>query len=338
VNNKVCIIAEAGVNHNGDIELAKRLIKVASEAGADYVKFQSFKAESLVCKNAKKAEYQIRNTGKDDAQFEMIKRLELSRDSHFQLQKVCNEEGIKFLSTPFDLDSLNLILTLDMDFIKIPSGEITHWPFLNAVGASSKPVILSTGMSFMEEVRQATEVLYSAGLNRNNLTVLHCNTEYPTPMEDVNLRAMNTIADTLGVKVGYSDHTLGIEVALGAVSRGACVIEKHFTLDRDLPGPDHRASLEPNELKNMVDGIRSLEKALGDNKKLPSNSEVKNISIARRSIVANTPIFRGDTFNEVNVICKRPSGGINPMQWPKLIGKVADRDYAVDDQIQWPKS
>ena len=272
MNNKVCIIAEAGVNHNGDIELAKRLIKVASEAGADYVKFQSFKAESLVCKNAKKAEYQIRNTGKDDAQFEMIKRLELSRDSHFQLQKVCNEEGIKFLSTPFDLDSLNLILTLDMDFIKIPSGEITHWPFLNAVGASSKPVILSTGMSFMEEVRQATEVLYSAGLNRNNLTVLHCNTEYPTPMEDVNLRAMNTIADTLGVKVGYSDHTLGIEVALGAVSRGACVIEKHFTLDRDLPGPDHRASLEPNELKNMVDGIRSLEKALGDNKKLPSNS------------------------------------------------------------------
>jgi len=337
MTKKVCIIAEAGVNHNGDLKLAHELIKVAKEAGADYVKFQSFKAESLVCKNTKKAQYQLLNSGIDETQFEMIKALELSRDSHFQLQNICNDEGIKFLSTPFDLDSLSLILELDLDYIKIPSGEVTHWPFLNAIGKASKPVILSTGMSSMMEVRQATEVLYSAGLSSDDLTILHCNTEYPTPVQDVNLRAMNTIENELGVKVGYSDHTLGIEVALAAVARGACVIEKHFTLDRSLPGPDHRASLEPNELKNMIIGIRLIEKALGKEQKFASASEKKNIPIARRSIVASIQINKGQIFTEENVICKRPGGGLNPMLWPNLIGKIADRDYGVDDPIALPK-
>ena len=338
MTKKVCIIAEAGVNHNGDLQLARELIKVAKEAGADYVKFQSFKAESLVCKNAKKAKYQIRNTGIDDSQFKMIKSLELSRDSHYELQKICSNEGINFLSTPFDLDSLDLILELNLDFIKVPSGEVTHWPFLKAIGEASKPVILSTGMSNMIEVCEATEVLYSAGLSSDDLTVLHCNTEYPTPIVDVNLRAMNAIADQLGVKVGYSDHTLGIEVSLAAVARGACVIEKHFTLDRSLPGPDHRASLEPNELKSMISGIRLIEKALGREQKFASESEKKNIPIARRSIVANTKIKKGQFFTEKNVICKRPGGGLNPMLWPNLIGKISDRDYSVDDPIVFPKN
>ena len=329
----VFIIAEAGVNHNGSIDLAKKLIDVASEAGADAVKFQTFKAENLVSKSAKKAKYQVENTGSDESQLEMIKKLELGFDEFEELKKYCDEKEIMFLSTPFDDDSIEFLDNLGLKIFKIPSGEITNLPYLKKIGSLNKKVILSTGMADLGEIEDALEVLISAGTKKENITVLHANTEYPTPIDDVNLKAMQTIACAFDVKVGYSDHTLGIEVPIAAVAMGGEVIEKHFTLDRNLPGPDHRASLEPDELKTMVKAIRDIEKALGDGIKRPSKSERKNKEIVRKSIVARKNIKKGEKFTEENLTVKRPGNGISPMRWDEIIGKVAQRDYDKDDLI-----
>jgi len=331
--NKVFIIAEAGVNHNGSLELAKKLVDVAVEAGADAVKFQTFKAENLVSKSAKKAKYQVENTGSDESQYEMIKKLELGFDEFEELKKYCDEKGIMFLSTPFDDDSIEFLDKLGLEIFKIPSGEITNLPYLRKIGSLNKKVILSTGMADLGEVEDALDVLISAGTKKENITVLHANTEYPTPIEDVNLKAMQTIACAFGVDVGYSDHTLGIEVPIAAVAMGAKVIEKHFTFDRNLPGPDHRASLEPDELKAMIKAIRNIEKALGDGIKRPSKSESKNIEIARKSIVAKRDIKKGEKFTEENLAVKRPGNGISPMRWDEIIGKIASRDYKEDELI-----
>ena len=333
-NQSTIIIAEAGVNHNGSIELAKKLIDVAAEAGADFVKFQTFKAETLVTQTADKAEYQKEITNTDETQFEMIKKLELDRNAHETLIEYCKQKDIQFLSTAFDHGSIELLAKLDIPFYKIPSGEITNLPYLRHIGRMSKPIIMSTGMSSLEEVRDALNVLIESGAEKEQITILHCNTEYPTPMEDVNLNAMLTISDDLGVKIGYSDHTLGIEVPIAAVALGAVVIEKHFTLDRTLPGPDHAASLEPNELKEMVTTIRNIEKAMGDGIKKPSPSETKNISVARKSIVAKMPIKKGELFTEENLTVKRPGIGISPMEWDAVIGKAASSDYEMDDLIR----
>jgi len=333
MNPHVQIIAEAGVNHNGSIEKAKQLIDVAAEAGADFVKFQTFKAESLVTKKADKANYQKKLTEKDESQFEMIKRLELDKSAHEELISCCTQKNIQFLSTAFDVESANLLSELDIHIYKIPSGEITNLPYLRHFGGLGKPVIMSTGMATLEEVKAAADVLIDAGLDKNDLTILHCNTEYPTPMSDVNLTAMLTIRDELNVKVGYSDHTLGIEVPIAAVAMGATIIEKHFTLDRTLPGPDHAASLEPEELNSMVCTVRNIEKALGDGVKKPSPSEKKNIPIARKSIVAKTSISKGKIFTKDNLAVKRPGTGISPMKWDSLIGKISDKSYSKDDLI-----
>ena len=281
MNQKVVIIAEAGVNHNGSIETAKQLINVAADAGADFVKFQTFRADSLVIKEADKANYQKKLTQKDESHFEMIRRLELDKSAHEELISYCIQKNIQFLSTAFDIESVNLLSELDIKIYKIPSGEITNLPYLRHIGGLGKPVIMSTGMATLDEVKAAMDVLIDAGLEKNDLTILHCNTEYPTPMSNVNITAMITMKDELKVKVGYSDHTLGIEISIAAVAMGANVIEKHFTLDRTLPGPDHAASLEPEELRSMVQAIRNIEKALGDGVKKPSPSEKKNIPIAR---------------------------------------------------------
>jgi N,N'-diacetyllegionaminate synthase len=328
------IIAEAGVNHNGSIELAKKLIDVAAEAGVDFVKFQTFKAETLVTQTADKAEYQkeIRNT--DESQFEMIKKLELDRKTHEELIDYCNAKDIQFLSTAFDHDSIDLLDELNIPFFKIPSGEITNLPYLRHIGKMGKPIIVSTGMSTLDEVHNALNILIESGTEKEQITILHCNTEYPTPMEDVNLKAMLTIREELGVKIGYSDHTLGIEVPITAVAMGATIIEKHFTLDRTLPGPDHAASLEPEELKAMVLAIRNIEKSMGDGVKNPSKSEKKNIPIARKSIVAKMPIKKGELFTEENLTVKRPGIGISPMEWDAVIGKAASSDYEMDDLIR----
>jgi len=330
---KTIIIAEAGVNHNGSIELAKKLIDVASEVGADFVKFQTFKAETLVTQTADKAEYQKEITNTDESQFEMIKKLELDRKTHEELINYCKTKDIQFLSTAFDRDSIALLVELNILLFKIPSGEITNLPYLRHIGKMGKPIIMSTGMSTLDEVRNALNILIESGAEKEQITILHCNTEYPTPMEDVNLKAMLTIRAELGVKVGYSDHTLGIEVPISAVALGATVIEKHFTLDRTLPGPDHAASLEPDELKSMVQAIRNIEKALGDGVKQPSPSETKNISIARKSIVAKKPIKKGERFSEDNLTVKRPGTGISPMGWDKIIGKESIKDYSKDQMI-----
>ena len=327
------IIAEAGVNHNGSIESAKKLIDVAADAGADFVKFQTFKAETLVTEKAGKANYQIELTEKDESQFEMIKKLELDRKAHNELIDYCKTKDIQFLSTAFDHDSIDLLTELDIPLYKIPSGEITNLPYLRHMGCMGKPIIMSTGMANLNEVRMAMEVLLKAGLNKNDLYILHCNTEYPTPMNDVNLRAMQTIRDELNVKVGYSDHTLGIEIPIAAVALGATVIEKHFTLDRNLPGPDHSASLEPDELKKMVQAIRNIEVALGDGIKKPSASESKNIPIARKSIVAARTIKKGEVFTSENLAVKRPGNGVSPMMWDDYIGKIANKDYYLDEVI-----
>lgn len=332
--NRTIIIAEAGVNHNGDIEIAKDLIKAAAEAGADYIKFQTFKTKSLVSKNALKADYQIKNTEQgDNTQFEMLKRLELSEDSHYLLKEFCEANYIKFLSTGFDLGSLQFLNDFGIDVFKIPSGEITNLPYIRKIAEFKKPVILSTGMADMEEVEDAFNVLISKGVHKGNITILHCNTEYPTPMEDVNLNAMLTIKEKLGVKVGYSDHTLGIEVPIAAVALGATIIEKHFTLNRMMEGPDHKASLEPNELKSMIQSIRNIEIALGDGKKTPSRSELKNKPAARKSIVASMDIEKGEVFTEENITVKRPGTGISPMKWDEIIGKKAEKNYQEDDLI-----
>lgn len=334
--NKVIIIAEAGVNHNGDIELAKKLIDVAVEAGVDYVKFQTFKSESLVSKFAKKASYQIENT-KDggESQLQMLKKLELSNSQHFELVQYCNNKNISFFSTAFDLESLSFLKELGLNIVKIPSGEITNLPYLRKAAALFKEVIISTGMSSMVEIEEALDVFLQAGINKNDITILHCNTEYPTPMSDVNLNAMLTIQKMFGVKVGYSDHTMGIEVPIAAVAMGGTMIEKHFTLDRSLPGPDQLASLEPEELKNMVHSIRNIEDAIGGTGiKEPSESEIKNISIARKSIVAKTSIQKGDRFTEFNITTKRPGMGLSPMKWDEVIGKVASQDFDEDELIK----
>ena len=331
--DKVFIIAEAGVNHNGSIALAKKLIDVASEAGADAVKFQTFKAEKLVSKNAPKAAYQQETTDATESQFEMIKKLELDVNAHKELMTYCKQKHIMFLSTPFDHDSIELLNNLGLEIFKIPSGEITNLPYLRHIGSLKKRVIMSTGMADIGEIEDALDVLITAGTPKENITILHANTMYPTPMEDVNLRAMQTIACTFGCDVGYSDHTLGIDVPIAAVAMGAKVIEKHFTLDKTMEGPDHKASLEPDELKAMVQAIRNIEKALGTGIKKPSPSERPNIEVARKSIVAARPIKKGELFTEENLTIKRPGNGISPMRWDEIIGTEAQKDYKVDELI-----
>jgi len=329
----VFIIAEAGVNHNGSIDLAKKLIDVASDAGADAVKFQSFKAENLATKNAQKAMYQKETTNIEESQFDMLKKLELSTEMHKELISYCRNKKIIFLSSPFDHESIELLEDLGLEIFKIPSGEITNLPYLRHIGKLDRKIILSTGMSNIDEVRNALDILINSGTKKENITVLHANTEYPTPMEDVNLRAMVTIGKELDIKFGYSDHTLGIEVDIAAVAMGANCIEKHFTLDCNMEGPDHKASLEPNELKAMVVAIRNIELALGKNIKKPSKSELLNIQIVRKSIVAKTVIKKGEIFSEKNLTTKRPGGGTNPMKWDEIIGTKATKDYNEDELI-----
>jgi len=335
LNNKsTIIIAEAGVNHNGSMESAKKLVDVAADAGADYVKFQTFKADTLVTQSAEKAEYQKILTDKSESQFEMIKKLELDKSAHDELIKHCEEKGIRFLSAAFDHDSIELLADLNIPLYKIPSGEITNLPYLRHIGRMGKPIILSTGMSTLEEVQKALNVLLESGVEKEKITILHCNTEYPTPMEDVNLKAMLTIREELGVNIGYSDHTLGIEVPIAAVAMGATVIEKHFTLDRTLTGPDHAASLEPHELKSMVTAIRNIKKAMGDGIKKPSPSETRNIPIARKSIVAKKPIKKGERYSEENITVKRPGTGISPIEWDNIINQKSIKDFIIDDLIE----
>lgn len=329
---RVFIIAEAGVNHNGSVELAKLLIDKASEAGVDAVKFQSFKAEKLVTKDAIKADYQKQTTGNADNQYVMLKKLELDYDKHKELMEYSKTKGVTFLSSPFDLESIDLLMNLGLEIFKIPSGEITNLPYLRKIGRLNKKVILSTGMATLGEIEEAIGILKENGTT--DITVLHCNTEYPTPMEDVNLNAMITIRDAFKVNVGYSDHTLGIEAPIAAVALGAKVIEKHFTLDKSMEGPDHRASLEPYELKKMVECIRNIEKALGDGIKRPSDSEIKNKSIARKSIVAACDIKEGQVFNAHNLAVKRPGDGISPMRWDEVIGKTAKKCFKEDELIE----
>ncbi|RBQ30139.1 N-acetylneuraminate synthase [Aliarcobacter vitoriensis] len=330
---KVFIIAEAGVNHNGSIELAKKLIDVAVDSGVDAVKFQTFKSENLVSKNAQKADYQKQTTDKEESQFEMIKKLELDVNTHKELISYCKNKNIMFLSTPFDHDSIDLLSDLGLEIFKIPSGEITNLPYLRHLGKLNKKVILSTGMADIGEIEDAMDILINSGTKKENIIVLHANTEYPTPMEDVNLKAMFTIGNTFDVPFGYSDHTLGIEVPTAAVALGATVIEKHFTLDKTMEGPDHKASLEPDELKAMVKAIRNIEKALGNSVKKPSASETKNKPIARKSIVAKTDIKKGEILSENNLAIKRPGNGINPMRWDEILGTVATKDYKEDELI-----
>jgi len=330
---KTFIIAEAGVNHNGSIELAKQLINVAVNAGADAVKFQTFKAEKLVSKSAKKADYQKETTSMKESQYEMIKKLELDIQSHQILFDYCKFKGIIFLSTPFDLESIDLLTNLGINIFKISSGEITNLPYLEKISKLNKEIILSTGMSNLGDIEKALEILTLNGTAKNKIVILHANTEYPTSMEDVNLRAMLTIGNTFDVKYGYSDHTNGIEVPIAAVALGASVIEKHFTLDKTMKGPDHKASLEPFELNQMVIAIRNIEKALGNGIKKVTESEQKNIKIARKSIVASRNIEIGELLTENNICCKRPGNGISPMRWYEILGSKAKKSYKEDDLI-----
>lgn len=332
--DKVFIIAEAGVNHNGKMDLAYKLVDAAVKAGADAVKFQTFKAESLVSKQAPKAEYQKLTTDSSESQFEMIKKLELSEDMHVKLMDYCKDRDIKFISSPFDNASIDYLNQLGLDIFKVPSGEMINLPYLRKLSSLNKQVIMSTGMADLKEIREALRILISSGTSRENITVLHCNTEYPTPFEDANLKAMLTIRDELGVKVGYSDHTLGIEVPIAAVALGAEVIEKHFTLDKRMEGPDHRVSLEPDELKAMVAAIRNVEKAMGDGVKKPSPSEMKNIQVSRKSIVAARDIKEGEILSEQNLTVKRPGSGISPMKWNEILGKKAIRDFKYNELIE----
>lgn len=334
---KVLIIAEAGVNHNGDIATAKKLIDVAAAAQVDYVKFQTFKAETIVSPTAKKATYQTKNINDgNDSQFQMLKKLELSHEDHLILIDYCNQKNIKFFSTAFDVDGVHYLDTLGLDRFKIPSGEMTNFPYLRAIAKKNKPIILSTGMGALGEIEEALTVLIQYGAKREDITILHCNTEYPTPMEDVNLMAMITIGQAFGVKIGYSDHTLGIEVPIAATALGATVIEKHFTLDRNLPGPDHKASLEPEELKAMVIAIRNIEKAIsGNGRKEPSPSESKNKDIARKSIHIKRNIKAGELLTESDIIALRPGDGISGMQWNKVIGKKLQKDKLENEKLTW---
>lgn len=334
MTTRTLIIAEAGVNHNGDLALAKRLIDVAAEAGADLVKFQTFNADRQVTRTAIKADYQIKATDGKESQHEMLRRLELTAEMHKKLIVHCAARNIGFFSTGFDIASVDLLVSLGQSIIKIPSGEITNLPYLRHIGRLRKTLILSTGMAILGEIEAAIDVLEQAGTPRANITVLHCTTEYPAPMAEVNLRAMQTIGAAFGVAVGYSDHTSGIEVSIAAVALGATVIEKHFTLDRDLPGPDHKASLEPEELKAMVAAIRNIEVALGDGVKRLTPSEARNKPVARKSIVATVQIRKGEVFTSDNFTAKRPGSGISPMRWDEVVGRVAPRDFAVDELIE----
>lgn len=334
MGTRTLIIAEAGVNHNGDLDLARQLIDAAADAGVDYVKFQTFKASKLASRHAEKAQYQSENMGEGGSQLDMLRKLELSEAAHEEIIQYCQKKGVNFLSTAFDTDSIDLLKKFGVRLGKIPSGEVTNLPYLRKMAASFEEIILSTGMSNLEEVGNAIEVLVSSGMPKENISILHCNTQYPTPMEDVNLKAMNTIADRFQVKVGYSDHTLGIEVPIAAVAMGAEIIEKHFTLDRTLPGPDHKASLEPGDLKEMVRCIRNIEKALGTGVKAMSHSESANVAIARKSIVAARRIPAGELFSAENLEVKRPGTGISPMLWDEVIGQTAKRDFEEDELIE----
>lgn len=336
------IIAEAGVNHNGSLDLARQLIDAAAEAGVDFVKFQTFRAERLVTRTARQAAYQSRNLGAShssatgDSQYEMLKALELSPDDHKALIDHCRARNVRFLSTAFDLPSIDFLASpqIGMPLWKVPSGEITNFPYLRAIGMTRKPVILSTGMATLDEIEQAIGVLTRFGTPHDQITLLHCTTEYPAPKEQVNLRAMDTMRTRFRLPVGYSDHTQGIEIPIAAVAMGAAVIEKHFTLDRNLPGPDHRASLEPDELKAMVQAIRQVESALGSGSKEPVEAERANIPVARKSIVAATFIRQGDLFTEENLTAKRPGSGLSPMQWETVVGRTARRDFEPDEPIE----
>ncbi len=330
--NSVYIIAEAGVNHNGDFNLAKKMILAAKQAGADAVKFQTFRSKQLVSFFAPKADYQKQTTEGSESQLEMLKKLELSYDNFAMLKDYASEVGVDFLSTPFDLESIGFLDKLGIPVWKIPSGEITNKPYLLKIARTGKPVIISTGMCTIDEIEAALRIFID--YKRENITLLHCNTEYPTPFIDVNLKAMETLGRTFGVRVGYSDHTTGIEVPIAATALGACIIEKHFTLDRDLPGPDHKASLVPFELNAMVKAIRNVEMALGSAQKKPSPSETKNIVVARKSIVANREISKGELFTEANLATKRPGDGISPMRWDEVLGNVAKRDFSRDEKIE----
>lgn len=331
---RTLVIAEAGVNHNGDIQLAKQLIAAAKDAGADLVKFQTFKASNLVTKSASKASYQIETTGQDESQYTMIQKLELSKTDHEELINECKRIGIGFFSTAFDPESFDMLIEMGLDQVKIPSGELTNLPLIRHMTKHGLPVMLSTGMATLGEVEATIEAIEQAGTQRSQITVLHCTTEYPAPMVDVNLKAMVNMGNALGVGFGYSDHTPGIEIPIAAVALGARVIEKHFTLDRNLPGPDHQASLEPDELKAMISAIRNVELALGDGIKRPSASELKNKPIARKSLVALRPIQAGEKFDVTNIGTKRPGIGISPMRWDEVIGSVAKRNFVPDELIE----
>ncbi len=333
-SSRVFIIAEAGVNHNGSLEMAKKMVNIAAEAGADAIKFQTFRADTLVTRDARKADYQMESSGSGETQFEMLKKLELSVESHQALIAHCLLNRIEFLSTPFDLTTIELLLKLGVNKWKIPSGEITNLPYLRKIASLGQEIIISTGMADIGEIQDAMDVFTSFGISPASITVLHCSTEYPTPMEDVNLRAMETIQSAFpGVHVGYSDHTRGIEIPVAAVAMGAAIIEKHFTLDRTLPGPDHRASLEPVELTAMVKAVRNVESALGDGIKKPTPSELKNKPIVRKSIVAARPIYAGEKFTSTNLTVKRPGTGVSPMLWDTVVGKRAVRKYGRDEPI-----
>lgn len=329
---KPIIIAEAGVNHNGSLETALKLVDAAALSGADYVKFQAFKSDKIVTGDGKTADYQKDNT-RAVSQLEMLRRLELPYEDFSIIANRCRQNGIGFLSTPFDLESIDFLASLDMDFMKVPSGEITNLPYLRKISRLRMPIILSTGMSTLADVEGALQVLYDGGVSRNDITVLHCNTQYPTPYSDVNLKAMTTMREAFGVNVGYSDHTPGIVVPMAAVALGASVIEKHFTLDKSMEGPDHIASLDPDELAEMVRGIRHVSMALGSPMKKVTPSEKKNMTAARKSIVAAADIKKGETFTENNLTVKRPGNGISPMHWDRIVGRTALRSYHADDLI-----
>ena len=334
IMSKVFIIAEAGVNHNGSLKIAKKMVCVAVKSGADAIKFQTFQAQLLASKFAPKAMYQKKTTGRNESQLEMIKKLEISVDAHKELIRYCRTKKINFLSSPFDLESIDLLARLGLRTLKIPSGEITNLPYLRKIGSLRKKIIMSTGMATLSEVKDALGILVKSGTKKKDVIVLHCNTEYPTQFKDVNLLAMVTMKNILGVGVGYSDHTLGIEAAIAAVALGAQVIEKHFTLNKDMPGPDHQASLEPQELKKMVRGIRNVELALGLGVKRPSSSEFKNIRIARKSIVASKNIAKGECFSVSNITVKRPGSGISPMNLDDVLGRSAKKDFKADEFIE----
>lgn len=334
MNSNVIVIAEAGVNHNGSLDMARRMVYAAKEAGADYVKFQTAVPELVISTFAPKAEYQKETTGADESQLEMCKAIHLPLSDYAGLKQLCDEVGIGFMSTPFDLVSIDCLGALDMDYWKIPSGEITNLPYLRKIGRLGSRVIMSTGMSTLDEVAKAVEILEVAGTPRSSVWLLHCTTQYPAPYESVNLRAMDALT-TLGCAgVGYSDHTVGSEVSVAAVARGAVIVEKHFTLDKNLPGPDHKASLEPHELKELVDRIRHIESALGDGVKHVAKAEEGNIEVARKSIVAAAAISAGEVFTENNITVKRPGGGISPMRWDEILGRQASRDFMPDELIE----